>query len=352
MGNKNNTLHSLILGKNNKHKGYEEFTDMKINKNYLNKFKEKTKNHKIVRHHIIRHILGIRKEAIRKILKFFQNFSIIIKLKKKMIIQRILSERDRYCRVLQNYMRTYMIRSLVKKILEKQKEYFTIVCNIKNSKNVSLDVFMNDGTKTNLKFEYCKIRKIYVLYILRKIARGCCFRVNFLSDEKVVIDPMYRTDYDDQGNFFNIIDFEKIEDDELRREEDHRRIIRYYISQMNRQRELERLYLRRSSEQHISSSDDGSSDEKQSLEKTQNNKSENFKSRNTLKRNTVAHIKNGANLMSRSLHNFKNHQIRHNLTLNNLISPTIKPILRSPNTSKNNLGHKRVSFNSTVQFSV
>lgn len=351
MSNKNNNFYSLIFGQNYIYNEDEEFSNIEFNKNYYNKLIKKISNYKSIRHLIIRYIIDTRKEATRIIVRFFLKIINIMNLKKQILIHKIISERDRNSRILQSNLKNNMFRSLVKNILIKEKEYFTIFCNIKNSINISLDVFLKDGTKTNLKFEYCKIRKINVLYILRKIARGCNFRVNFLTDDKVVIDPMYRTDYDDQGNFFNIIDFEKIEEQELRRDEDNKRIIRYYVSQINRNKELKQIYLKRGIEREISSSEDGSSDEKKSLERSDNIKTRTLKDRCTLKRKTLSHIKIGTNQMSRSFNNFKNHQLKHNYTSSNLIS-SIKPILRSPNTSKTSLGHKRVSFSSTVQFSV
>ena len=170
---------------------------------------------------LLKHILIIRKYAKEKIMKaYLRHLN-----KKKQLIQ-IIKNKIRYDlknslnKIITSYL-NYSFRINAKKIIEKEKSHFKILCMIKSAKIVQIKVYSHsDKDNKILNFDFCSIQQCFVLYIKKSTVSLSTFKVNFIADGKIVIDPMYRAHYDEKGNFFNIIDFKKINELENERKQD------------------------------------------------------------------------------------------------------------------------------------
>jgi len=149
---------------------------------------------------------------------FYKKLNIFLHYKKFILIKQIVLQRERAALKLQSYLRMAKKRKQAIYIVEKSRECYLIKCKIKLAKNVQLKVLLNDKTEKCLDFDLCPIRNTHVLYIEKKLVHEPKYYVNFIADGNIIIDPLYRTDYDKEGNFFNIIDFEKLEEEERERE--------------------------------------------------------------------------------------------------------------------------------------
>jgi hypothetical protein len=194
---------------------------------------------------INKHIIKQRKASIQKIIYFLQKFLKKKRQKEILLYSLIIKLRSYNIMYLQEKLKNLKFQKDVRRIIAKNRDYYCIECKIKNVKSVSLQVFLKNDTTKIFEFEYCKIRKVFVLYILRSLACGAVFRVHFLADDKVIIDPMFRTDYDDKGNFYNLIDFVQIEGEERNKNEEKERILKYYGDMLRKNRFIEETYFKR-----------------------------------------------------------------------------------------------------------
>ena len=175
---------------------------------------------------IINKIIDERKNSIEKI----QNFLMKIKSKRTLLIHILLDKRRENSITIQRYFRFFTMRKLIKKINHREETNFSIVSSIKYVKHIDLKVYLSDNQFKIFPFEFCKLRKLFVLYIPRNICNKRVFKVNFIADGKIIIDPIYKADYDVSklGMFYNILDFNKIEKFEKIQREDRERNLNFH----------------------------------------------------------------------------------------------------------------------------
>lgn len=298
---------------------------------------------------LLKKIINQRKNAVNLIVNSLRKFIKNIKEKKSFLLCKILKERIYFSQIIKSNFKMFISRKKVKKIIQKNKDYFSIISERKNYTSLSLKV-IKDDKEVILNFKFCKLRNVFVLYILRALALGTIYRVNFIADGKTIIDPMYRTDYDDKGNFFNIIDFNLIELQERKQKEERLRVVKFYLNQIAKQRKIEEDKI---SERNSHSSSSSSSEyrHKQGEYETISAMRSSFGYDKTkklyLKRNSLNIGRSERGLFSRSILNVN---LKPTKTMSSLILP-LKPILRSANSTRNSLGGKRVSFTSNIEFS-
>ena len=158
----------------------------------------------------------------------------------------ILTARKEAAKIIHTKLKFLYYIKEVRRLIMKEEENFCIVSKIKNVKKLMMQVFVKDEKIKNFEFEYCKIRKAFVLYIQRKTAKGSVYKVQFIADKRVVIDPVYRTDYDKKGNFYNLIDFILIEKKEKNHKEEKERIMKYLLEKFYKEKELDYIFFKTS----------------------------------------------------------------------------------------------------------
>jgi hypothetical protein len=203
--------------------------------------------------------------------------------------------------------------------------------NIKYVKSLKLKIFLNETIYKVVDFDYCTVRNNFIIYIPRNLVKGKKIKVNFITDDdKALIDSSYRTEYDENGVFYNIIDFNKIEQEEQKQQKCFEETIYYNNLTFLRQMEIMEKDNKDSIEAEISEKRFASDN--------------NFFMRPKTKRNSLS-LGTKKNIFGSTPYLLKNHK---NKSQFNLFSP--KSILKSPMGSKNNLLPKRVSFGGKIEY--
>ena len=120
------------------------------------------------RHHLIKSIRDQRKNAITKIIRYYQNFKLINKLKKEFLIRKIIEERKKSIIKIQRHVKYFLNKILLKKIIRKEKGRYIIVCHKSNVLTLSIRLFTDykDNSKSKIyPMTYCPFRKYYVFGI-------------------------------------------------------------------------------------------------------------------------------------------------------------------------------------------
>jgi hypothetical protein len=246
------------------------------------------------------------------------------------LIQQIIKQRKEKAEKIQNAFRIYINPKKIKALLEREKDNFCIMSNIKYVKSLKLKIFLTGTVYKVVDFDYCKVRNNFIIYIPRNLVKNKKLKVNFISDDKVLIDSSFRTEYDSNGVFYNIIDFNKIEQEEEKQKKCYEETIYYNNLTFLRQLEIMEKDNKESIEAEISEKRFASGDE--------------LFLRPKAKRNSLS-LGTKKNIFGSTPYLLINHKHKSQF---NLFSP--KSILKSPMGSKNNLLPKRVSFGGKIEY--
>jgi len=153
-----------------------------------------------------------------KINFLYKKIIFYISFKKFLLIKHIIFIRNKMALRLQTYFRMQKKRKQLINIFEKDKYCYMIKSKLKYAKHLQLKVLFKDKSEKKLEFEMCPIRNTLVLYIEKKFIQEPKYYVNFIADGNTIIDPLYASHYDSKGNFYNIIDFQKLEEEQREKE--------------------------------------------------------------------------------------------------------------------------------------
>jgi hypothetical protein len=193
---------------------------------------------------LVSNIFKSRQKSISKIISAMRSNNTITNLiiefasksktRSHYIITKIMSSRLKAIGIIKRCMTFYKNTKYVKSLLEKSKRCYTIISTINNINNIDLKVYLDNNQVNLYKFDYCKIRNKFVLYISRSKIDRTSYKVNFIVDGKTIIDPAYPTDYEN-GNFYNVINFKKIDEKEQEEEFEKGLCIKYYTEYINKE---------------------------------------------------------------------------------------------------------------------
>ena len=327
----------------------------------LKKFIDYIQDNLLLRKEILKKniLSSLKSQKIQKIKNIFSKFIIFEKFKKFLLIKKILILRESKIIQIQSYYRMSCKRKQISVIIEKNKLCYLIKCKIKYAKNVELKVLFNDKTEKRLNFELCPIREIFILYIEKKLIHESKYYVNFIADGNIIIDPLYRSDYDKDGNFYNIIDFNKL--DEEQKEQENEKEYFYgqsYLDMLKSKKKQNFLTenLNFYNEENKLEHSDAISQNQYSNEMSDNLDNIDFSMEDVDLKNQRKNYGTETNLKKRNSLIFNGNKknsftiksgLKYNLSTANLAAP--KSILKSPNSSRVSIP-KRVSFGN-VQFS-
>lgn len=173
-------------------------------------------------------ILAQRKKNAVKISSFLKRKFLVIKTKKSILIQKVISKRRILIVKLQSNIKSFLVRKIIKDILNSKYVFFYRVCPTLISKlNVSENFYENENkflkiSKDNIqnikcqiykslknmetiKFIYCRLLNIYYLPLKKFRIIKKQYKVNFIVNDQKIIDSRYYLDIDNKGNYYNII---------------------------------------------------------------------------------------------------------------------------------------------------
>jgi hypothetical protein len=221
--NKNkNELHEISQNET-KNKKEKENTKEKLDENNKNQIiidkvidKEKEKeNNNII---IIEENKKSKKESNKK------NKNLNIKKSEK-------KTKDELIKFLIEYIKkVFLFRINVKKIIQRQKENYSIVSSI-NTCDLTMEIYLAEDKTQKVKYTFEPILKENIFYIPKRLLKKKnLMKFTFLNKKKEnIIDPKFNTEYD-CGEFINVINLKKIKDKEEEREEDFQAFLESYYT--------------------------------------------------------------------------------------------------------------------------
>ena len=163
---------------------------------------------------IVSEIIEQRRQSANLIIsKYKLLYESKLTLKNFFILHEILMKRKKAQEKILTSIRGYMIRKNITSYLSKIKTSFIITTAIEGYDDLRMKVYF--GKKEKI-FDVVKdpfLNKL-AIYIPRNKITKTEYQVNFLSNDKIVIDPSYFTSQEN-GIFVNIINFERIKKEEL-----------------------------------------------------------------------------------------------------------------------------------------
>ena len=281
-------------------------------------------------------ILYERKQQAIKISSFLKN-KLIQKIKlKKFILQKRINNN---IILLQKNFRGYLIRKKITDYISKIRTSYLIKTGIEEKiKNLQMIVFFNNKNKI-FNFTYDKFFQNFILFMDRTNVQKRQYKIQFICDGKVIIDPQFPTQ-EENGMYINIIDFKNVKEIEEKRREENMVLIKTCVKNLKKKglSVLPKSYIesylkneRRFKDENIYSEGDDNDDDNETTRSI--NKLRKKKSDSDILRNFSS---SNSNLRRRKFGSFKK-------------LAKIKGILKTPrrSISKNNSdlnNDRRVSF--------
>lgn len=208
----------------NKIEFIEDMYDEKIKKKKKITYIEKN----FFQNGFINYILAKRKKNAVKISSFLKRKLLIIKTKKCILIQKVISKRRILIVKLQSNITAFLVRKIIKDILNSKYVFFYRVCptlisklNISdnfyenenkflkiskdNIQNIKCQIYKSLKNMETIKFIYCRLLNIYYLPLKKFRIIKKQYKVNFIVNAQKIIDSRYYVDIDNKGNYYNII---------------------------------------------------------------------------------------------------------------------------------------------------
>ena len=164
---------------------------------------------------IIKIIQKERKVKASKIVDMFSMYHLRNEYKKFLLIKNILSVRVKSANIICRAIKYYLLGKKVKKIKQLQNNNLEIIYPIHNKKRVKLKIYCNDNKCKSFDFQFCELRKIYVLYLnkdmIEKYINKNEFFCHFFVDDECVIDKRYKIVKNKLGIVYNLIEFKNKE---------------------------------------------------------------------------------------------------------------------------------------------
>ena len=139
--------------------------------------------------------------------------------------------KDELIKFLIEYIKTvFLFRINVKKILQRQKENYSIVSSINNC-DLIMEIYLSEDKTQKVKYTFEPILKENIFYIPKRLLKKKnLMKFTFLNKKKEnIIDPKFNTEYD-CGEFINVINLKKIKDKEEEKEEDFQAFLESYYT--------------------------------------------------------------------------------------------------------------------------
>ena len=175
-------------------------------------FLKRKKNNKNL---VIKIIKNERKIKANKIIDLFLMYHSRNQYKKYLIINKIIYQRIKSVNKIRKVFKYFLIRKKINEIKNLQKNHLEIIYPINNKKDIKLKIYYNNHNIYKIfQFEFCEIRKLFVLYINKDMIGDNNFTngylCHFFVDNQCVIDKRYKIIKNKNGIIYNFIYFPNI----------------------------------------------------------------------------------------------------------------------------------------------
>ena len=163
----------------------------------------------------ISEIINQRKQSANFIKEKYKNhYESKMNLHKFFILKQIILKRESAIDKIKSILKGYILRKKTIDYIQKIKTSYIITTAIEGYENLKMKVYFGKSFKIFDVINDPFLNKP-AIYIPRNKITKTEYQVNFLSNDKIVIDPSYFTSQEN-GIFVNIINFERIKKEELR----------------------------------------------------------------------------------------------------------------------------------------
>lgn len=155
----------------------------------------------------------------------------------KTLINAILSQRSKAVSTLIKWQKQLSYRQLIKSILNKRKTHYVLTSSIREANELILEIYSDEEDKKPKQYlaEYCPLLKESVVYIPKNHEHNLISRMRFKADGKYVIDPKYTTESSAYNEFYNLINFKKMQKEETHEEKENKRVIASVLTSLYRE---------------------------------------------------------------------------------------------------------------------
>ena len=150
-----------------------------------------------------------------------------------MILNNIVTQLKKAYEAINAHVIGYIRRKEIHSFINKSKTHYIIESGFNESNNIQLKVFFNNNKTKVFPFEYCKYKEKYVIFFPKNKIENKLYRVNFILDDQVIINPHFHCE-ELVGFFVNVLNFEEFQQEELHREIEFKRQIKYYLCYIQR----------------------------------------------------------------------------------------------------------------------
>ena len=175
-------------------------------------------------------ILYERKQKAIKISSFLKNKLMQnIKLKKIILQQKIINN----IILLQKNFRGFLIRKKITDYISNIRTSYLIKTGIEEKiKNLQMIVFFNNKNKI-FNFTYDNFFQKFILFMNRTNVQKRQYKIQFICDGKVIIDPQFPTQ-EENGMYINIIDFKQVKEIEEKTREENMILIKNCVKNLKK----------------------------------------------------------------------------------------------------------------------
>ena len=222
---------------------------------------------------VINIILYERKQKAIKIASFLKKIiDRRIRINKLILKQKVIELRNQKVLTIQKNFRGYLIRKRTQEYISKTRTCYLIKSGIEeNIKNLQMIVFFDNNKNKIFDFYYDEFYGRFIFFMERAKIQNTLYKIQFICDGKVILDPQFKTKEDNNGLYINIIDFDSIKKMEARQRRKNNKIIKECISflKKNSLSVISQAYLEQIRNNNFLN-DDSDSDKKNELTRSLN----------------------------------------------------------------------------------
>lgn len=163
---------------------------------------------------LIKRIILKRKECALKIIEKLKVF-MSKEAKTFHLVKRIIAVRRENAIKIQKNFRGYMARKNAQFYINLTRMCFVIKSGLNEDINDLQMEILTKGKKKRYDFVYDKFYKKFILFLERTHFENDIYKIQFISDGELIIDPQYET-CEENGKYYNIINFGKIRKEETK----------------------------------------------------------------------------------------------------------------------------------------
>ena len=185
---------------------------------------------------VINIILYERKQKAIKIASFLKKIiDRRTRINKFILKQKVIEQRNESILTIQKNFRGYLIRKRTQEYISKTRTCYLIKSGIEeNIKNLQMIVFFDNNKNKIFDFYYDEFYGRFIFFMERSKIQNTLYKIQFICDGKVILDPQFKTKEDNNGLYINIIDFDSIKKMEARQRRKNNRMIKECCSFLKR----------------------------------------------------------------------------------------------------------------------